>query len=128
MSIFLFKLAQFVMVPLRFLGEDTTDPTDIQDATWYKNVMEPILSLMENILVPLLILVGTAGSIYAVILGVNYSKAEDAGKREEAKKRLVNAVIGLVIMIALLIVLWLFTKYAAQIVDWIQSLGGGTTA
>ena len=127
MSIFLFKLAQFVMVPFRVLAEETTtDPTNVSETVWYQSVMEPILSLMRNILVPLLILVGTACSIYAVILGVNYSKAEDAGKREEAKKRLVNAIIGLVVMIAILIVLWLFTSYAAQIVDWIQSLGGAT--
>ena len=41
---------------------------------------------------------------------------------EEAKKRLANAVIGIVIMIALLIILWLFTKYAPEIVAWIQTL------
>lgn len=120
MSMFLFKLAQAFMKPMQLLGD--SNPENIQDSDWYKGVMVPILKLMENILVPLLILVGTAGSIYAVILGVNYSKAEDAGKREEAKKRLVNAIIGIVIMIALLIILWLFTKYADAIVEWIKSL------
>lgn len=122
MSMFLFKLAQAFMKPMQLLGNETGDSYDIQQQDWYKNVMEPILKLMQSVLVPLLILVGTAGSIYAVILGVNYSKAEDPGKREEAKKRLVNAILGIVIMIALLIILWLFTKYADSIVTWIKSL------
>ena len=71
-------------------------------------------------LVPILILVGTAGSIYAIILGVNFSKAESADKREEAKKRFINAIIGVVVTIILLILVKLFTANAGEIVKWIN--------
>lgn len=67
-----------------------------------------IVSVLESILTPILIVVATAGCIYAVILGVNMARAESAEKREEAKKRVINAVIALAVIIVLILVLRLF--------------------
>ena len=47
----------------------------------------------------------SAGTIYAVVLGVNFARAETSDKREEAKKRLINAIIGIVIIFVLLLLL-----------------------
>ncbi len=58
----------------------------------------------------MLILVATAGTIYAVVLGVNMARAETADKREEAKKRIINAIMALVITIALILLLRLFEQ------------------
>lgn len=89
--------------------------------TFYESVFEPVIKILDAMLVPILILIGTAGSIYAIVLGVNFSKAESADKREEAKKRMINAIIGLVVTILLLILLKLFTANADTIAAWINS-------
>ena len=86
-----------------------------ENKTWWTNVVKPILDLLDSLLVPILIILGTAGSIYVIILGVQYSKAETSDKREEAKKRMINAVIGIVVMLVLLILLYLFTSNADKI-------------
>lgn len=53
----------------------------------------------------ILVAVGTFGVIYSIVLGVNMAKAEDASKREEAKKRIINFVIAIVITIVLILVM-----------------------
>lgn len=67
-----------------------------------------VIDFIGSVLPYLLIVVATAGTIYAVILGVNMAKADDASKREEAKKRIVNFVIALVVTIVLILLLKLF--------------------
>ena len=120
MQMFLLQVAQRVMgliSGVSMLGEDGI--TNVDD--FYKSVFQPVVDILDAMLVPILILIGTAGSIYAIILGVNFSKAESSDKREEAKKRMINAIIGLVVTILLLILLKLFTANAQQIADWIGS-------
>ena len=48
----------------------------------------------------ILSIISVAGVIYAIILGFNYAKAQDASEREKVKGRLIGAVVGAVIMIA----------------------------
>lgn len=124
MQMLLMQIAQSVMGfigGMNMLGDDTgiTDPD-----SFYEKVFAPVVEILDAMLVPILILVGTAGSIYAIILGVNFSKAESADKREEAKKRMINAIIGLVVTILLLILLKLFTANAEAIATWIDSFSG----
>ena len=60
-----------------------------------------------NIVLPVLLgVVLTVGTVYAIILGVKYSKAEDADKREEAKKHLVGAIVGFLITLVLIAVIY----------------------
>ncbi len=99
-------------------GEDTP--------AWITNILEPILKLLDSLLLPIIIIIGTVGSIYAIILGVNYARAETTDKREEAKKRMINAVVGLVAMVFLLILLQLFVNNAETILEAIGNFGGDT--
>ena len=120
MQMLLMQIAQSVMglfAGLSMLG--TTPEEEVND--FYNRVFAPVVDILDAMLVPILILVGTAGSIYAIVLGVNFSKAESADKREEAKKRMINAIIGLVVTVLLLILLKLFTANAQAIADWINS-------
>ena len=120
MQMFLLQVAQRVMgliSGVSMLGEDGI--TNVDD--FYSKVFDPVVDILDAMLVPILILIGTAGSIYAIILGVNFSKAESSDKREEAKKRMINAIIGLVVTILLLILLKLFTANAEAIAGWIGS-------
>ena len=68
-----------------------------------------IKSVIDSILWPLLIVVAAAGTIYAVVLGVNMARADSTEKREEAKKRVINVLIGMAIIIGLLLLFKLFT-------------------
>lgn len=66
----------------------------------------PILQLIDSALVPILIVLLSVGTIYAVILGVNMARADGGEKREEAKKRLINFLIGIVIIIVLIAIIY----------------------
>ena len=56
--------------------------------------------LFKKILGPVFAVIGVAAIIYAIILGINYAKAEDADARKKVQGRLIGALIGAVIIIA----------------------------
>ena len=126
MNMLLFTAANTFMSVLAnpMLGADTgtSDTVDLNNGQWAW--VGTIIDAINTILYPLLILVGTAGTIYAVILGVNLARADSADKQQEAKKRMINAIIGLVSIIALILLLKLFCTYLP---DWIPSLKISTT-
>ena len=63
-------------------------------------VASGINSLFKKILGPVFVVIGVAATIYAIILGINYAKAEDADARKKVQGRLIGALIGAVIIIA----------------------------
>ena len=83
-----------------------------------------ITSFLETVLPYLLIVVATAGTIYAVILGVKMARAEDAGARDEAKKRIINFIIALAVTILLILLLRLFVQYLPT---WLGYTRNGNT-
>jgi len=56
--------------------------------------------LFRKILGPVLAIIGLAAVGYAIFLGVQYAKAEDADARKKVQGRLIGALIGAVIIIA----------------------------
>ena len=83
--------------------------------------LETLLSALEKIVGPILILVAAVGVIYAIYLGVMLAKAENAEKREEAKKRIINVVIAIAITAVLIFIMYLFSNN----VDWFIGVGQG---
>lgn len=67
-----------------------------------------IADVINKALWPILIVVAAAGTIYAVVLGVNMARADSPEKREEAKKRVINVLIGMAIIVGLILLLQLF--------------------
>lgn len=63
--------------------------------------LQPIVDVLNVITIPVVTLLATGGSIYAIILAVNMAKSDSAEKRETAKKR----IIGVLITMATLIIL-----------------------
>ena len=59
-----------------------------------------ISGIMKSVVSPVLVVIGAAGVIYAIILGINYIKAETPDMRKEAQGRLIGAIIGVIIIIA----------------------------
>lgn len=84
----------------------------------WDSVIDPIVSLLNSFLGPLLAIVGAAGALYCVILGVKYAKAEEPQDREKAKGALKNAIIGYVLIFVLLLALNLSKK---PLVEWLQT-------
>ena len=74
--------------------------------------------MANSFLGPLLAIVGAAGALYCVILGVKYAKAEEPQDREKAKGALKNAIIGYVLIFVLLLALNLSKK---PLVEWLQT-------
>lgn len=74
---------------------------EAEAASW--DWIDTIVSAINTVLWPILIVVGAAGMLYAVVIGVNMARADSTEKREEAKKRLVNVIVGLAIIVALIL-------------------------
>lgn len=110
---------------LSFLGDAITEVETDEigyNETWWHNSLEPVAELLGEILVPLIIILGAAGTIYGVVLGIQYSKSESADKRDEAKKRIVNMLIGFIALFVLLILLILFCKNVVSIGRWVTDI------
>lgn len=67
-----------------------------------------VTDAIKAVLVPILIIVSAAGMLYAIVIGVQMARADSTDKREEAKKRLINVIVGLAIIIALILFFQLF--------------------
>ena len=87
----------------------------------FNSVVAPIVELLNNILTPMLLIVGAAGSLYCVILGVKYAKAEEPQDREKAKGALKNAIIGFVLIFVLILALKLLMPI---LINWVNANGG----
>lgn len=98
MKNFLFKLAMAVTSSnvLR------NDPVRGDDGTIKKvdDVVKGVNNIFNWIMGPIFSVLGIAAIGYAIYLGVQYAKAEDASKRKEVQGRLIGAVIGGVIIVA----------------------------
>lgn len=86
------------------------------ETTWEKNLkgsdgniipgyqwVVQLFQYLSPILYAILAVVGAAGVIYSIVLGVNLAKAEDQSKRDEAKKRLITTVIAVAVTVVLII-------------------------
>ncbi|MBO4413040.1 MAG: hypothetical protein J5779_03395 [Clostridia bacterium] len=101
----LFKLANLIMGGTAFLGSQnsgTSSTTTPDYASGAASVKTTVVTVTKSILIPVLGIVGMAGVIWAIVLGINFAKADSNEKREEAKKRLISLVVGIVVVIVLL--------------------------
>ena len=84
----------------------------------FDNVVNPVIALLNSLLGPILGLVGAVGTLYCVLLGVKFAKAEEPQEREKAKAHLKNAIIGFVLIFVLIVALKLGMK---AMTDWLVS-------
>lgn len=71
----------------------------------FMEMAQPIISLLNMIITPALLIVGALGAVFCILLGVKYAKAEEPQDREKAKHGLRNAVVGFVLIFVLLVAL-----------------------
>lgn len=67
------------------------------------NWISTLLSSISWVLWVALILVGACGAVYAIYIGVKMARADSSEQREEAKKRLINIIVAIVVTIALIL-------------------------
>ena len=84
--------------------------------------VKPIVALINSLMGPALALVGAVGSLYCVLLGVKFAKAEEPQEREKAKSHLKNAIIGFVLIFVLILALNLSME---PLIAWVENNTSG---
>ncbi len=78
---------------------DLADKFPGGELAWVKNLFNALYPILYAIMA----VVGAAGLVYAIVLGVNLARAEDQSKRDEAKKRLITTIVAVAVVIGLVI-------------------------
>lgn len=71
----------------------------------FQTMADPIINLLKLVIPPALLLVGALGSIFCIVLGVKFAKAEEPQERDKAKHSLKNAIVGFLLIFILLVAL-----------------------
>ena len=71
----------------------------------FDGVVKPITNLIDSIVNPLLVLVGSGGTIFCIFLGVKYATAEEPQEKEKRKQALKTAIIGFILIFVLIVAL-----------------------
>ena len=92
-----------------------------------KELLGQVFNIISIVLWVVLAIVGAIGSIYAIYLGVQLARADEQGKRDDAKKHLITTVIAVGVTIALILVFNIFLPMLLDAFGVGQSVteGGG---
>lgn len=77
-------------------------------------ISNKVNEIMKIYVGPVLTALGACAVVFMVVQGVQYAKAEDPAKREEIKKKIINALIGMVMIIGLA-VLCIFVNWGSVV-------------
>jgi len=69
----------------------------------YNVALASAFSTISTILWIILGIVGAMGAVYAIWLGIQLARAEDQGKRDEAKKHLITVIIAVGVTVLLIL-------------------------
>lgn len=93
----------------KFLGAMWGESVEEKWATVPSNLkfLKSVCENIYNILWPVLVIVSTVGCIWAIWLGIKMAKADEASKREEARKNVINTVVAMAVVIILILTIQL---------------------
>ena len=89
--------AMMTMITFSFAGAAT--------GADFSGISDSIVALINSLLTPALAIVGALGTLYCILLGVKFAKAEEPQEREKAKAHLRGAIIGFVLIFVLMVAL-----------------------
>ncbi len=92
-----------MLAPMNALASESDFNAD--GSVNFDKVTSPVVDLINSLLGPAIAIVGALGTVYCVILGMKFAKAEEPQEREKAKAHLKNAIIGFVLIFVLMVVL-----------------------
>ena len=111
-----------MMMPTMAMAGVIDDPSKIDGSgatgADFSGVANPIVKLLNDLMAPLLAVVGAAGALYCVVLGVKFAKAGEPQEREKAKNALKNAIIGFVLIFVLILAL---NVAMPRMVTWVNN-------
>ena len=116
--------------PLSVLADDK-DVTNVTNKVGnganpdFSGAATPVVTLINNLLGPIISVVAALGAIYCVFLGVKLAKAEEPQEREKAKMALKNAIIGCFLIFVLIVVMRIMLP---QLIGWVNANKGGSGA
>lgn len=110
-----------------FMTAMTLSTANVFAANEFANVVKPIISLLNSFMAPLLAIVVAVGSLYCILLGVKFAKAEEPQDREKAKAHLKNAIIGFILIFVLIVLLNLLVPVMENWVNSTLKSNGGST-
>ena len=67
-------------------------------------VLQEVFNIISIVLWVALGIVGAVGAVYAIYLGFQLARADEQGKRDDAKKHLITVVIAIGVTIALVLI------------------------
>lgn len=70
--------------------------------------LNDVYSVLPDILWAMLAVLGGAGAVYAIFLGVNLAKSESDDKRKAAANRIKNTIIGIGVLLILVLLVNIF--------------------
>ena len=92
-----------------------------QNAGEYGEALSKAFNIVSLVLWIILGIVGAGGAIYAIMLGIQLARAEDQGKRDDAKKHLVTVLVA--VAVTLLLILFFTTLLPAIISAFSGNVG-----
>ena len=108
------RMGTMFLVAMMMMAVLATPAFAAETGTNFDTITKPIVDLINSLLGPALAIVGAVGSLYCVVLGVKYAKAEEPQEREKAKGHLKSAIIGFVLIFVLMLALKLATPILQQ--------------
>ena len=84
-------------------------------------MVSPVMDLIQVFVPVILTLVATVGFIWCIVLGVKFAKSTDPQEHQQAKKSLINAIIGFVLIFVLMMVLHIAFPYFLELVRDVTS-------
>lgn len=87
------------------------------------DMVKTLVKIIDQFLPVAIILVGMVGAIYCIVMGVKYAKSESSEEKDAVKKKLINAAIGIVIGLIIMISLTVFLKNATVVESWLKDQG-----
>lgn len=83
-----------------------------------KQILTKVFGIIEIVLWVVLGVVGAVGAVYAIWLGIKLAKADEQGKRDDAKKHLITVCIAVGVTLALIMV---FNTFLPMIISAFSS-------
>lgn len=76
----------------------------VESGSGTDTILQEVFKIIGIVLWVIIAVVGAIGAVYAIYLGIQLARADEQGKRDDAKKHLITVCIAVGVTIALILV------------------------